>query len=138
MKKLIKLLFPKVYASILNEGYFTCQSEYNAYYYDDENDDFEYPENYFTEDLELEENELDEDYDDEHAQFLVDKHYVGDTELKIGDRIHLNSKNGMYTVSHLRINVFGYVTKKNPIPTFTGYGDYKCHAGGINRRYEGE
>ena len=133
MKKLIKLLFPKTYAAIHLDGYNACEEYYNPdridysdeeYYeetYHPDYDEFldEYPESYW-----------------EETEILYEESEVGAAainipKLAIGDKIHLNSKNGIYTVNDMYIDSFAYTTSKAKKKSYADYSDYKCHAGGI-------
>jgi hypothetical protein len=126
MKKLIKLLFPKTYKAIYDEGYNTCYSDaLNSYddRYDDHNDDYyddyddQYPEGYWDE-PQNEENQEEETY--EHKP-----------HLEVGDKIHLHSRQGMYTVTQVFDYSFAFRTKHDTEDNYADYDDYKCHAGGL-------
>jgi hypothetical protein len=122
MKKLIKLLFPKTYKAIYDEGYNTCYSDaFNSYddRYDDHYDDYEdqYPEGYWDE-LQNEENQEEETY--EHKP-----------HLEVGDKIYLHSRQGMYTVTQVFDYSFAFRTKHDTEDNYADYDDYKCHAGGL-------
>jgi hypothetical protein len=138
MKKLIKLLFPRTYDSIYREGFSYCYKiyvtpedleEYYAsdgqdYYIDDEEFIDEYPEDYWEEaPILYEESEV------EAAAINIPK-------LEIGDKVHLHSKNGIYTVSDMYIDSFAYTTSRAKKEKYADYSDYKCHAGGIYNKGE--
>lgn len=150
MKKLIKLLFPKAYQAIINEGYNQAYNEYNGDYnnpdYDyDYDDDFDY--DYAVHELEMERlheeqalhdeyyAELAEEYEKEcrKAEELLAKIYNpkpdGVPVLNAGDKIHLHSKQGMYTVAEVYNDSFAYCTNYSEL-SYADYSDYKCHAGG--------
>jgi hypothetical protein len=54
---------------------------------------------------------------------------VGVPVLNAGDKIHLYSKEGMYTVAKVYNDSFAYCTKYSEL-SYANYSDYKCHAGG--------
>jgi hypothetical protein len=148
MKKLIKFLFPKTYQSIYNEGY--SYHEYLTYgQYEDYQDDYYNHDDY---DAQYEQDELQRLHDEYYAQIAEDEYQLELTRLheedckeeqqkliklyspkvpllKVGDRIHLHSKEGMYTVSEVHEYSFAYCTKYSD-NSYTDYSDYKCHAGG--------
>lgn len=50
--------------------------------------------------------------------------------LNVGDKIHLHSKQGMYTVTKAFEYSFAYRTRDSIDDAYADYNDYKCHAGG--------
>jgi hypothetical protein len=146
MKKLIKLLFPKTYKAIYDEGYNTCYSDalnsyaHNHDYYDDyeENYDDQYPEGYWVD----EDNEPvyeEETYADHynntnyalHGQDDPQETYAYKPHLEVGDKIHLHSRQGMYTVTQVFDYSFAFRTNSDTEDNYADYDDYKCHAGGL-------
>jgi len=140
MKKLIKFLFPKTYQAIFSEGYNECWDIYNQDYNHDDYEsyyDYDYEEQY-------EQNELQRLHDEHYAelakefeeqqrqeeQILAELYIPKTPQLEIGDRIHLHSKQGMYTVTEVYDYSFAYCTKHSDI-SYADYSDYKCHAGGL-------
>lgn len=79
--------------------------------------------------------ELAEEYEREcrkAEQFLAEIYNpkpAGVPVLNVGDKIHLHSKLGMYTVTEVYNDSFAYCTKYSDI-SYANYSDYKCHAGG--------
>jgi hypothetical protein len=142
MKKLIKLLFPKIYTSIFNEGYTKGQLDYSEsgpqdhYQYDeDEYDDYQYDEQEYYDTIEHENQYYQDLYDREEEipenDIVEDVIPVSTTpKLEIGDKIHLFSKEGMYTIVSINPSTFGYRTRHSDV-SYTKYDDYKCHAGGL-------
>lgn len=151
MKRLVKLLFPKTYQAILDEGYYQAINEYNNYYtQDDYDEDYEYHQReneYAQHELEMlrlhEEQALHEEYYAELAeeyekecikaeQLLAEIYNPKPADapvLNVGDKIHLHSKQGMYTVAEVYNDSFAYCTKYSEL-SYADYSDYKCHAGG--------
>lgn len=162
MKRLVKLLFPKTYQAILDEGYYQAINEYNNYYTQDDNDNYGSPYNpddyddydyhqreneYAQHELEMlrlhEEQALHEEYYAELAeeyekecikaeQLLAEIYNPKPADapiLNVGDKIHLHSKQGMYTVAEVYNDSFAYCTKYSEL-SYADYSDYKCHAGG--------
>lgn len=145
MKKLIKLLFPKTYQAIYSEGYNACYCElYGSHehdYHDDyyENYDDDYPEGYFEEQADeieyyaqLAEQELVEEWEREcreEERRLAEIYLPKAPKLQIGDKVHLHSKQGMYTIAEVYNDSFAYCTKYSEL-SYANYDDYKCHAGG--------
>ena len=142
MKKLIKLLFPKTYQAIYDDGYALGYNVYNNY--DDEYDhDHEYTEHELEMQRLHDEHYLHEEYYAELAeeyerecrkaeQFLAEIYNPKPASvpvLNVGDKIHLHSKLGMYTVTKVYNDSFAYCTKYSDI-SYANYSDYKCHAGG--------
>lgn len=150
MKKVIKLLFPKTYQAIINEGYNQAYSEYHGYDQDyDDYDDYNYND-YDDPDPDYNEyhqNKLDEEYYAECVEeyenerrkaekLLAETHNHQPPLLDVGDKIHLHSKLGMYTVAEVYNDSFAYCTKYSEL-SYADYSDYKCHAGGRwNKRGE--
>lgn len=144
MKKLIKFLFPKTYQAIFSEGYNECWNIYNQdYNHDDYDYDYEYDD--YDYDYEQEEDDELQSLHDEHyaklveeweekqrqeEQLLAEMYLPKTPQLEIGDRIHLHSKQGMYTVTEVYNDSFAYCTKHSDI-SYADYSDYKCHAGGL-------
>jgi hypothetical protein len=142
MMKLIKLLFPKVYTSIFNEGYAKGQLDYSEH---GPIDDYQYDDDEYQT-IELYEQEYYDmiEHENQHYQDLYDREeeYPEDDivedvipvsikpNLEIGDKIHLHSKEGMYTIVSINPLTFGYRTKHSDV-SYTKYDDYKCHAGGF-------
>ena len=135
MKKLIKFLFPKTYLSIFDDAYNQAYNDYNNY-----GDD------YHDEDYDPYGNEMLQHDADIELQRLQDEHYAQMAEedcrleqqelytpkqplLSVGDKIHLHSKQGMYTITEVYNDSFAYCTKYSDI-SYADYSDYKCHAGG--------
>jgi len=152
MKKLIGLLFPKTYQAIYSEGYNACYCEaygsHQEYYpddYDDYHDNYDdgYPEGYFEEQAELNElqiehyaqlaeQELLEEWEREcreEERALAELYLPKAPKLQIGDKVHLHSKQGMYTITEVYNDSFGYCTNYSET-SYADYSDYKCHAGG--------
>jgi len=160
MKKVIKFLFPKTYKAIYDEGYNQCWGDYNSEddypEYDDHyehyvEDDYQYPDNYWDEDGEHEHEEtyadfynrtndiLIEEWEElcrEEEKALAEIYLPKAPELEVGDKIHLHSKMGMYTVVEVYTNSFAYKTRYSDV-SYANYKDYKCHAGG-KWNYKGE
>lgn len=145
MKKLIKLLFPKAYQAIISEGYNQAYNDYNSIY-----DDYDSDYDYSYEDREREEMEQLQQLHDEHylheeyyaelaeeyenecrkaEEFLAEIYNPKAPLLSVGDKIHLHSKQGMYTVAEVYNNSFAYCTQYSEL-SYANYNDYKCHAGG--------
>lgn len=153
MKRLVKLLFPKTYQAIYDDGYIQAYNVYNNHYddhYDDYDEDYDYHQReneYAQHELEMlrldEEQALHEEYYAELAEeyeqeciktreFLAEMYNpkpVGVPVLNAGDKIHLHSKEGMYTVAEVYNDSFAYCTKYSEL-SYANYSDYKCHAGG--------
>lgn len=146
MKRLVKLLFPKTYQAILDEGYYQAINDYKNY---DEDYDYYQRENEFFAEHELEMQrlhdehylheeyyaELAEEYEQEcikTREFLAEMYNpkpAGVPALNVGDKIHLHSKEGMYTVAEVYNDSFAYCTQYSEL-SYADYSDYKCHAGG--------
>jgi hypothetical protein len=135
MKKLIKFLFPKTYQAIYSEGYNACYCEaygsHQEYYHDDYHDNYDddYPEGYFEEQAEQELAEEWERECREEGRALAELHLPKAPKLQIGDKVHLHSKQGMYTITEVYNDSFGYCTNYSET-SYADYSDYKCHAGG--------
>jgi len=133
MKKLIKLLFPKTYQAIFNDGYYQAYTEYSGDY--DNNDDYDYH-NYYDEydyDDYQEQLELQKLHDECYAQTAENEQKVIKPQvpiLSVGDKIHLHSRQGMYTVTAVNKYAFAYRTRDSIDDSYADYNDYKCHAGG--------
>jgi len=150
MKKIIKLLFPKAYQAIFDDGY---NQAYNAHNEDYNNPDYDYDCDYdydydyeqYEADMELQRlhdeqylheeyyAELAEEYDREcrKAEELLAEIYNPKAPLLYeGDKIHLHSKEGMYTVTEVYNDSFAYRTRDSIDNSYADYSDYKCHAGG--------
>jgi hypothetical protein len=138
MKKLIKLLFPKTYNAIHSDGYNACEEYYNPDridYSDEEHYEEEYHPDY---------DEFLDEYPEsywEETEILYEESEVGAAainipKLAIGDKIHLNSKNGIYTITDMYIDSFAYKTSRAKTEKYADYSDYKCHAGGIYNKGE--
>ena len=152
MKNLIKLLFPKTYQAIYDAGY---NQAYNHYY----NHDNDYDLLQHDEDMELErlhhEHYYHEDYydeqdnlarlHDEHCNELLEEYeedcrreeealaeiYLSKAPaLEIGDKVHLHSIQGMYTVTEVYTDSFAFRTNHDEKNSYAEFSDYKCHAGG--------
>lgn len=149
MKKLIKLLFPKTYQAIFSEGYNECWNIYNQYYnhpdYDSYEDDYDcdYEDQYEQDELQRlhDEHYLHEEYYAELAEeyekecrkaeeLLAEIYNPQPPLLEVGDKIHLHSKQGMYTVTEVYNDSFAYRTRDSIDNSYANYNDYKCHAGG--------
>jgi hypothetical protein len=110
MKKLIKFLFPKVYQEIINEGFEKgFNHEHEATFIFD--DDYDCPE--------FNHNESDD---------LCYHDVSCELSLEVGDKIHLKSKLGIYTVKEVYLFHFVVSTAHNEFSVSND--DYKCHAGG--------
>ena len=156
MKNLIKLVFPKTYQAILSDGYNQAYAEYNGDY--DNHDDYDY--NYHDYNDQQEQDELQRLYDEHYARIAEDEYQLELTRLheeycqedeqkliklyspkvpilSVGDKIHLHSKQGMYTVTKAFDYTFAYATRDSIDSTYAHYSDYKCHAGG-KWNYKGE
>lgn len=146
MKKLIKLLFPKTYQAIITEGYNQAYNNYNEDYNRPEHDYYDYNEQYDQDELQ---RLHDEHYDriaEEEYQLELTRMYEEDCKgeqqeliklytpkqplLSVGDKIHLHSKQGMYTVTKAFEYSFAYRTRDSIDDSYADYNDYKCHAGG--------
>lgn len=140
MKKLIKFLFPKTYQAIFDDGYTLAYNVYNNYEGEDD-DDYDYQQ------YEPYGNEMLQHDADIELQRLQDEHYAQMAEedcrleqqalytpkqplLSVGDKIHLHSKQGMYTVTKAFEYSFAYRTRDSIDDAYANYDDYKCHAGG--------
>jgi hypothetical protein len=156
MKRLVKLLFPKTYQAIYDDGYIQAYNVYNNHYddYDEDYDYQQYDHEYYQRELEYAQYELEMDrlyeerclHEEYHAElaaeyekeciktreFLAEMYNpkpVGVPVLNAGDKIHLHSKEGMYTVAEVYNDSFAYCTKYSEL-SYANYSDYKCHAGG--------
>jgi len=146
MKKLIKLLFPKTYQAIITEGYNQAYNNYNEDYNRPEHDYYDYNEQYDQDELQ---RLHDEHYDriaEEEYQLELTRMYEEDCKgeqqeliklytpkqplLSVGDKIHLHSKQGIYTVTKAFEYSFAYRTRDSIDDSYADYNDYKCHAGG--------
>jgi hypothetical protein len=88
-----------------------------------------YDEHYLHEEYQA---ELAEEYEREcrkAEEFLAEIYNPKPPLLEVGDRIHLHSKQGMYTVAEVYNDSFAYCTQYSEL-SYTDYSDYKCHAGG--------
>ena len=77
--------------------------------------------------------ELAEEYEQEcrKAEKLLAEIYTPKQPLlSVGDKIHLHSKQGMYTVTKANEYSFAYRTRDSIDDSYADYNDYKCHAGG--------
>ncbi len=77
--------------------------------------------------------ELAEEYEQEckKAEELLAEIYTSQPPLlEVGDKIHLHSKQGMYTITEVYNDSFAYCTKYSD-NSYADYSDYKCHAGGL-------
>ena len=140
MKRLVKLLFPKTYQAIYDDGYIQAYNVYNNHY-DDYDDDYQQYHQYVEHELEMQRlhdehyAELAAEYEKEcikTREFLAEMYNpkpVGVPLLEVGDKIHLYSKEGMYTVAKVYNDSFAYCTKYSEL-SYANYSDYKCHAGG--------
>lgn len=160
MKKLIKLLFPKTYQSIVDEAYGYGRYDEHAEWMH-ANSGYEYETNEFLRESEqaMYEQRCHDEYQHElEMQKLHDEHYLHEEYqaelaeeyerecrkaeeflaeiynpkpplLEVGDRIHLHSKQGMYTVVEVYNDSFAYCTQHSEL-SYSDYSDYKCHAGG--------
>ena len=160
MKKLIKLLFPKTYQAISDEGYDLGRYDEHASWMH-ANSGYEYETNEFLRESEqaMYEQMCHDEYlelerlHDEHYERIAEDQYQleltriyeeecqGDREeliklytpkepiLSVGDKIHLHSKQGMYTVTKVFEYSFAYCTQYSE-DSYAHYSDYKCHAGG--------
>jgi hypothetical protein len=144
MKKLIKLLFPKTYQAIYDEGYNQCWGYCNPDSDYDQYDD--YPEDYYDEQDELARlhaehcNELLEEYEEDcrrEAQALAEIYLPKAPLLEIGDKVHLHSIKGMYTVTEVYTDSFAFRTNHDEKDSYAEFSDYKCHAGGIWNSHKG-
>ena len=145
MKKLIGLLFPKTYQAIINEGYNQALNDYNSNYYHDDydHDDYDYTQQYEQDELQRIHDEhyqheeyyaeLAEEYAEgcrEAEKLLAEIYNPQPPLLEVGDKIHLHSKLGMYTVTKVYNGSFAYRTRDSIDNSYADYSDYKCHAGG--------
>ena len=139
MKKLIRLLFPKTYQAIINEGYNQALSDYNSNYDHDDYDDYDYTQQYEQDELQRIHDEqeyyaeLAEEYEKEckkAEELLAEIYNPQPPLLEVGDKIHLHSKLGMYTVTKVYNGSFAYRTRDSIDNSYADYNDYKCHAGG--------
>ena len=151
MKKLIKFLFPKTYLSIFDDAYNQAYNDYNNYGDDYHDEDYDpYGNELLQHDADIELERLHDEYyaqiaeEEYEAQLL--KEYEEDCrleqqeliklyapkapELNVGDKIHLHSKQGMYTITEVYNDSFAYRTRDSIDDAYTNYDDYKCHAGG--------
>ena len=145
MKKLIKLLFPKTYQAIIDEAYGYGRYDEHAEWMH-ANDDYDYRQ--YEADMELQKLH-DEHYDriaEDEYQLELTRLYEEDCKgeqeeliklytpkqplLSVGDKIHLHSKQGMYTVTKANEYSFAYRTRDSIDDSYADYNDYKCHAGG--------
>jgi len=144
MKKVIKFLFPKTYQAIIDEGYNQAYNVYVDYDYpDNDYDDPDY-DKYYEHELEMqrlhEEHyaECAEEYNKEcrkAEELLAEIYNPQPPLLEVGDKIHLHSKLGMYTVAEVYNDSFAYCTKYSEL-SYADYSDYKCHAGGRWKKRE--
>lgn len=128
MKKVIKLLFPKTYKAIFDDGYYQAYSEFD---YDPDYNDYQQYDDYHP-DYDEYYNQIAEDWEEEcrqEEQLLEEIYIPKPPTLEVGDKIHLHSKLGMYTVTEVYTDSFAYCTKHSDI-SYADYSDYKCHAGG--------
>lgn len=103
------------------------RDEYHYYDYEqEENDELQslHDEHYAKLAKEWEEQQRQEE------QLLAELYLPKTPQLEIGDKIHLHSKQGMYTVTEVYNDSFAYCTKHSDI-SYADYSDYKCHAGGL-------
>lgn len=140
MKKIIKLLFPKTYQAIHAEGYNQAINEYHDYY-NDYDEAYEYRQHELEMQRLYEEQALHEEYYAELAEeyekecrkaeeILAEIYNPKAPLLYEGDKIHLHSKEGMYTVTEVYNDSFAYRTRDSIDNSYADYSDYKCHAGG--------
>jgi hypothetical protein len=101
--------------------------------------EYYYPEDYINEQDELarlhDEHcaQLIEEYEEDcrrEEQELAEIYLPKAPDLQVGDKIHLHSKQGMYTVVEVYTDSFAYNTAYSDI-SYADYEDYKCHAGGM-------
>ena len=143
MKKLIKFLFPKTYQAIFDDGYTLAYNVYNNYEGEDDDDydyqQYDFDNEYYEHELEMQNlhdeyhAELVEEYEQEcrkAEQFLAEIYNPKPPALEVGDKIHLHSKQGMYTVTEVYNDSFAYRTRDSIDDAYANYDDYKCHAGG--------
>jgi len=150
MKRVIKFLFPKTYQAIYDKGYYQCMFDVNNIHDNPEcyeHDIYDHPEYYddaYYEQEELErlsaehyaqlaEQELLEEWEEEcrkEERALAEIYLPKAPDLQVGDKIHLHSKQGMYTVVEVYTDSFAYNTAHSDI-SYADYEDYKCHAGGM-------
>jgi hypothetical protein len=160
MKKLIKLMFPKTYQAISDEGYGLGRYDENAEWMF-ANDNYVYESNEFIRESEqaMYEQMCDNEYlelerlHNEHYERIAEDEYQLELTrlheedcqedqkeliklytpkeplLSVGDKIHLHSKQGMYTVTKVFEYSFAYCTQYSE-DSYAHYSDYKCHAGG--------
>lgn len=77
--------------------------------------------------------ELAEEYEQEcrkAEELLAEIYNPQPPLLEVGDKIHLHSKQGMYTVTEVYNDSFAYRTRDSIDNSYANYSDYKCHAGG--------
>jgi hypothetical protein len=145
MKKLIKLMFPKTYQAIITEGYNQAYNDYNEDYNRPEHDYYDYNQQDNQDELQrlhdehydriaedeyqLELTRLYEEDCKEEQQELIKLYTPKKPLLSVGDKIHLHSKQGMYTVTKAYEYSFAYCTQYSD-ESYADYNDYKCHAGG--------
>ena len=135
MKTLVKFLFPKTYKAIYDEGYNACYSDaLNSYEDDDYSNDYydDYYDDHNNNDYDEYSEQQVEEWEREcieEEKALAEIYLPKAPELQIGDKVHLHSKQGMYTITEVYNDSFAYCTKYSEI-SYANYADYKCHAGG--------
>lgn len=145
-------MFPKTYQAIIDEGYNQAYHDYNEDYNRPEHDYYDYnqqddhdelqrlhDEHYARiaeDEYQLELTRLYEEECKEEQQELIKLYTPKKPLLSVGDKIHLHSKQGMYTVTKVFEYSFAYCTQYSD-ESYADYNDYKCHAGGRwNKRGE--
>jgi hypothetical protein len=98
-----------------------------------------YPEDYMNEQDELARlhaehcDELLEEYEEDcrrEEQALAELYLPKAPLLEIGDKVHLHSIQGMYTVTEVYTDSFAFRTNHDEKDSYAELSDYKCHAGG--------
>lgn len=151
-------MFPKTYQAIYDEAYGYGRYDEHASWMH-ANSGYEYETNEFLRESEQAMYEQSQHDEYLELQRLHDEHYLHEeyyTELaeeyeqecrkaeellaeiynpqppllEVGDKIHLHSKQGMYTITEVYNDSFAYCTKYSD-NSYADYSDYKCHAGGL-------
>lgn len=156
MKRIIKFLFPKTYDAIKQEGFNECWYDHSScrdIMFDQEEAEDRLAQQELEEMAEWmmqeEEARMMAEIEESARHFEMmqedDSLFEKQAELKVpeitkpvlnpGDKIHLHSKNGIYTVEKVFASGFTYGTKHKH-GTYTDNSNYKCHRGGRwNKKY---
>jgi hypothetical protein len=138
MKKLIKLLFPKVYTTIFNEGYALGQLHYSECGPQDHNqyeEDYEAAQVYEEEYYDMIEHE-NQYYQDQYESHPLDfwnypkEEFEIDPSIRIGSRIHVHGIKSICIVTKYDNfdNIMYYKTEDNEKEIKGQYCDYIRHA----------